>query len=96
MNLCSPENLGAPRTPTVEGEGYDGRGDFHHDTIVFILPPVSYFFVENVNPVLDEFTLEEMAPSHHCLVVDQCLGHGRVVTWCTGGGVGSEALDAVK
>jgi hypothetical protein len=76
VNLCSLENLGAPRTPKVEGEGCDGHDDFHHDAIVVLLPPVSSFFVENVNPVLDEFTLEEMVLSHHCLVVDQCLGHG--------------------
>ena len=57
----------------AESEGCDGRDDFHHDTIIGLLPLVSSFFVENVNPVLDEFTLEEMTPSHRCLVVDQCL-----------------------
>jgi hypothetical protein len=96
VNLRSPENLGAPRPPKIESEECDGRDDFHHDSIIVLLPLVSSFFVENINPVLDEFTLEEMAPSHRCLVVNQCLGHGRVVTGRTGGGVGSEALDAIK
>ena len=96
MNLRSPENLGSPSPPKIESEGCDGRDYFHHDTIIVLLPLVSSFFVENVNPVLDELTLEEITPSHCCLVVDQCLCHGGVVTWCTGGGVGSEALDAIK
>ena len=88
--------MGAPSPPKIESEGCDGRDDFYHDTIIVLLPLVSSFFVENVNPVLDELTLEEMTPSHRCLVVDQCLCHGRVVTGRTGGGVGSEALDAIK
>ena len=51
----SPENLGTPRRPKVKGEGCDGRDNFHHDRIIFLLTPISSFFVENVNPVIDQF-----------------------------------------
>ena len=79
------KNLGATKPPKIESEGCDGRDEFYHDTIIVLLALVLSFFVENFNPVFDEFTLEKMAPSHRFLVIKQCLVHGRVVTWCTGG-----------
>ena len=70
MTRCAPKDLGAPGTPEIEGEGCDGHDNFHHDTIIVLLPIVSSLFVENICPVLDDFTLEKVTPSHHCLVID--------------------------
>ena len=70
MTRHAPPNLGAPETAEIEGEGCDGHDNFHHDNIIAVLPIISSLFVENIFPVLDDFTLEKVTPSHHCLVIN--------------------------
>lgn len=66
--LCSSVYVCTPWNPNICSKGGNGSGYIDHNYIVF-LPPLHFSHsIEFGDPVLDQFPLEEVCPTHHILV----------------------------